>query len=93
MTDKVTVSERFGTWFRAVLMTRSAFDDGSELPIPEALWTAREAWLDLQGSILGHDVQRCACIGCNATRCGEFNPHMAAAYALSRHDALQRRSA
>lgn len=89
MADKVTVSQRFGAWFRAVLARRDVYLNDA---LHEALSDEREAWLDLQGSILGHDVSRCACIGCNVTRHGEFNAHQAAAVSLERHDSLQRRS-
>lgn len=84
MNDKVTVSERFGTWFRAVLDDREAFE-----PNP----AVREAWLDLQGSILDHDISTCGCIGCNVSRRGMFNAHLAATVSLERHDELQRRNA
>lgn len=89
MTDKVTTSERFGAWFRAVLARRAVGAVNGDA----ALWIEREAWLELQGSILAHDVSRCPCIGCDVTRRGQFDSHYAAAVSIERYDALQKRNA
>lgn len=94
MADDMTVTAKFAAWFRAVLSRHEVAERGDgPATLAEWLDCEREAWLAMQGSMLGHDVDRCPCIGCVATRRGEFNAYQAAANAFERYSALQRRNA
>lgn len=79
--DKITVSERFQGWFRSVLTLRN------DITGPN-LDAEKDAWLDMMGSALGHNVDRCTCVVCQLDRRSDGSHLSMRKLATDRYDYL-----
>jgi hypothetical protein len=82
MSERVTVEQRFREWVRAALQLRTDVS-------AETLDGEYGCWLDMVGSALDHDSDKCVCVVCQLHRRSDGSHLSQRSVMYDRHDFLE----